>query len=86
MGLIEVLRGSVGIHAGHHDQTVLVRSLRDFAIEIAAVEELRAVMQGKLAGVVGDDAACIDDDALYRGPFPVIAPPGDVVLRPDPFR
>ena len=80
MGLIEVLGRSVGIHAGHHHQSVFVRSLRDFAIEIAAVQELRAVMQGEFAGVIGDDPACIDDDALHRGPFPVIPPPRNVVL------
>ena len=36
-------------------------------------------MQRKLAGIIGNNAAGIDDDALNLRAFPVLPPPGDVV-------
>ena len=58
-----------------------MRGLGQFAEQIAPVEELRAVLQRELAGIVGHDAAGVDDDAFHRGALPIVAPPGDVVLH-----
>ena len=79
VGLEEILPGAVGVHAGEDDEAVLVRGLGQFAEEVAIAQKLRAVVQRVLAGIVGDDAAGVDDDALHLGLLPVAAPPGDVV-------
>ena len=52
---------------------------REFAEEIAAVQELGAMVQRKLAGVIRHDSARVDDHALNRGLLPIRAPPRDVV-------
>jgi len=39
------------------------------------------VVEGKFGGIVGDDAAGVDDDAVDFGAFPVFAPQGDVVAN-----
>ena len=80
MGLEEILGGAVAIHARQHGEPVLMGGLREFAVEIASLEELGAVMERELARVVGDDAAGIDDDALDARALPIVAPPGDVVV------
>ena len=71
--------GAVRVHPRHHEEPVVVRRLRQLAEEVAAVEELRAMVQRELARVVGDDAAGVDDDGLDLRALPVRAPPGDVV-------
>ena len=38
-------------------------------------------MEGKLAGVVGDNAAGIDNESLHLGALPLLPPPGDVVAN-----
>ena len=63
MCLVEVLRGSIRIHPGHHEEPVVMRGFRQLAEQIAATEELGAMVQRKLAGV-GDDTAGVDDDGL----------------------
>ena len=50
-----------------------------FAVEVAIAQELGTAVQRILAGVVGDDAAGVDDDALNSGPLPIVAPERDVV-------
>src|SRR4029450_1391525 len=47
--------------------------------QIAIAEELGAMMERKLAGVVGDDAAGVDDDRLHLRALTVTPPPVDVV-------
>ena len=71
MGLEEVLGGPVGVHPGHHEEPVVVRGLRQLAEEIALAQKLRAVVQRKLARIVRNDAAGIDDDGLHLCPLPL---------------
>ena len=79
MGGEEILARAVRIHPGHHEQSILMRGLRQVAKEVATAEELRAVLQREPAWVVGDDAPGVDDQGLDLGALPVTAPPGDVV-------
>ena len=81
MRLVERFVGTVGIHAGQHRQTILMGRTGQFAVKVAVAQRRRTVLQRELAGIVGDDAAGIDDDALHLRPFPVLPPPGDVVAR-----
>jgi hypothetical protein len=37
------------------------------------------VVEGKLAGVIRNDSASVDDYSLHERPFPVLAPPRNVV-------
>src|ERR1039458_1604998 len=76
---IKVLMRAIGIHAGEHGQSVLVRGAGEFAVKIAVTERGGAIMQRKLAGIIGNNAAGIDDDALNLRALPVLPPPGDVV-------
>src|ERR1039458_1343181 len=64
---IKVLMRANGIRAG------------EFAVKIAVTERGGAIMQRKLAGIIGNNAAGIDDDALNLRALPVLPPPGDVV-------
>ena len=50
-----------------------------FAVKVAVAQRRPDGMQRELAGIVGEDAAGVDDDALGLGPFPMLPPPGDVV-------
>ena len=79
MRLEEILGGAVRVHPRHHEDPVVVRRLRQLAEEVAAVEELRPMVQRELARVVGDDAAGVDDNGLDLRALPLRAPPGDVV-------
>ena len=81
VGLVEVLAGAIGIHPRHHHQTVAMRGLRHFAVEIAAVQKLRPILQRKFTRIVRHDAAGVDDHALHLGALPIVAPPRDVVLH-----
>src|SRR5262245_41813085 len=58
-----------------------MRSFREFAEQIAAVQELGAMMKRILAGVISNDPAGVDDDRLYFGPCPEAAPPSDVITN-----
>ncbi len=55
--------------------------LCDFAVQVAAIQELGSMVQWELARVVGHNSAGVDDDALHSGAFPILAPPRDVVRR-----
>src|ERR1039458_5529878 len=76
---IKILMHAIGIHAGEHGQSVLARGAGEFAVKIAVTERDGAIMQRKLAGIIGNNAAGIDDDALNLRALPVLPPPGDVV-------
>src|ERR1017187_1401571 len=79
MGAKEILGDAIGIHSRQNGQAVLMRGACELAIQIAAVEELRPVLQGELAGVVRHNPAGVDNHALNLGAFPVLPPPRDVV-------
>ncbi len=78
---IEILGGAVGIHAGHYEQAVLVGGRGQLPEQVASIQKPRPVLQRVLAGVVGDNAAGIDDHGLNLCALPVLAPPGDVVAH-----
>ena len=80
MRLEEILRDAVGVHARHHDKSVLVSCLREIAVQVPPIQELRAMMQREFAGIVSYDAAGVNDDALYFGALPVLPPPRDIIL------
>src|SRR5256885_17075268 len=79
VSLIEFFGSTAGIHAGQNGDAVSPGGVQKFAKEIAVAEKLSPAVQRILTGVIGDDAASVDDDALNASAFPVIAPPGDVV-------
>src|ERR1051326_2799875 len=81
MGVKEILCGPVRIHAGEHYETVIVRCLGQFAIQIAAVQELRPMVQGKLARIIRDDSPGVNDHSLDSGKLPEFTPPGNVVTH-----
>ena len=58
-----------------------MRGPGNFAIQVAIAQTSSAMMQRKLARIIGDDPAGVDDHALHRGALPVLAPPGNVVAR-----
>lgn len=76
-----VLGGAIRIHPRHHEDAVVVRGLRQFAEEVAVAQEFRAMVQRELAWVVRHDSAGIDDDRLHLRPFPIPAPPLNVVAN-----
>jgi hypothetical protein len=51
-------------------QSVLVGGLREIAVKVPPIQELRAMMQRELAGIVSYDAAGVNDDALYFSALP----------------
>src|SRR5471030_1689047 len=61
MAADEFLGGAIAVHAGQHRESILVRRFGKLAIEIAPVEELGLAMEREPAGIVGDDAAGVDD-------------------------
>ncbi len=81
VGVSVVERGEAfgGVHAGDDGEAVVVGGFGEFAEEVAVGELGRAVVEGEFGGVVGDDSAGVDDDALRAGALPVLPPPGDVV-------
>ena len=79
MGIGEFTGDAVGIHAGKDDQANRAGGRDDVAEEIAVIEVLGLVLERELGGVVGDDAAGVDDDALHARAAPVIEPEGEVV-------
>ena len=81
VGSVEGLVGTVGVHAGEDEQAVLVGGLSQLAVEIAVPQTLRSMVKRELAGVVGHDAARVEDDPLHSCFSPVAPPPHDVVAR-----
>ena len=71
MRLEEVLRGAIRVHPRHDEEAVVMRGFRQLAEQIAAVEELGAMVQREIARVVGDDTAGVDDDGLRARALPV---------------
>ncbi len=81
MGLIESLVGAVRVHASKDEQAVFVGGLSQFAVEVPVPQSLGSMVQWKLAGVVGDNTARIENDPLHPRFSPVAPPPRDVVAR-----
>ena len=81
VGSVEGLVGAVGVHAGEDEQAVLVGRLGQLAVEIAVPQGLRSMVERELAGVVGHDAAGVEDHPLDPRVSPVAPPPRDVVAR-----
>ena len=79
MGFEKIFGGAIRIHARDDDKSFGMGGFGEIAVEVAIAEEFGAMLQGELAGVVGNDAARIDDDALDLGTLPEGAPPRDVV-------
>ncbi len=79
MGLVERFMGAVGVHPGEDGQSVVVRGLGQFSVEIPIAQERRAIVERVLAGVIGDDSAGVENHSLHAGAFPVPAPPVNVV-------
>ena len=84
--LEEIVGGAIRVHPRHHEEPVVVRRFRQLPEEVAAVEELRTMVQRILARVVGDDAAGVDDNGLDLRALPLGAPPGDVIADRILFR
>ncbi len=74
----EFLRGAVDVHARHDPQAHLPGGIGEFPQEVPVAKVARAVLQRKAAGIIGDDAARIDDDALNVVFEPVPLPEIDV--------
>ena len=79
--LVELLMRAIRVHAGKHDEPVIVRGAAELAEQVAPTQVLGRAVQRHPARIVRHDAAGVDDDALGVGSLPVLAPPGDVVAR-----
>src|SRR6267142_5919626 len=77
--VIKFIGRAAGIHPGEYRNPVIARSMQDFAKEIAIAQKLSAPMQRILTGIIRDDAAGVDDNALDASSFPIIAPPWNVI-------
>jgi hypothetical protein len=75
MGLVDLRARPVRVHAREDGDPVRAGDLQELAEEVALAQELRAAVQRHVGGVVGHDAAGVDDDALGSRPFPMPAPP-----------
>ena len=74
----EFLCGAVDVHARHDPQDHLPRGVGELPQEVPVLEVAGAVLQREAAGVVGDDAARVDDDALDVVLTPILLPEADV--------
>ena len=85
VGLEEVLGGAVGIHAGQDYQPIGLGRGGQVAKQIACAEILGAIVKREAAGIVGHDAAGVDDHPLDIGTAPKISPPVNIVADGIPF-
>ena len=76
---VEFLVGAVRVHPGEDHELIFMRGAAQLAEQVASAQLLRRAVQRHPAGIVGDDSASINDDALGVGAFPLSAPPGDVI-------
>ena len=74
----EFLCGAVDVHARHDPQAHLPRGVGELPQEVPVLEVAGAVLQREAAGVVGDNAARVDDDALDVVLTPILLPEFDV--------
>ena len=76
---VEALAGAGGVHPRHHHDPVLAGRRGHLAEQVAVAQVRRAPVEAESAGVVGHDAAGVDDDALHAGALPVLHPPPRIV-------
>jgi hypothetical protein len=76
---VDVFARPARVHARQHGQALLARHRHDLAVQVAIAQRLGAAVQRVATGVVGDDAAGVDDNALHACAPPMLAPPSRVV-------
>ena len=77
---VKLFMGTVRIHAGKYHQTLFVCRPAEVAKKVTAFEELCLSVKGDFAGIIGNDATCIDDNSLCLCILPVLSPPTDIVM------
>src|SRR5437762_280644 len=58
-----------------------MRGVGQFTEEITIAESLGTKVKRELARIIREDATGINEDAMHSSPFPIVAPPGNVVTR-----
>lgn len=79
VSLIEFLGCAAGVHARENGDAICAGGAQEVAKEIAVAKELGAAVEWVFAGIIGNDSASVDDDALDASAFPVIPPPRNIV-------
>ena len=77
--MIKFVGSASRIHPSQNGDSIAASSVKEFAEEIAITKKLRAPVQRIFAGIISDDAASVDDDALDACALPIIAPPWDII-------
>ena len=77
--MIKFIGSASRIHPSQNGDPIAASSVKEFAKEIPISKKLRAPVQGIFGGIVSNDAAGIDDDALDACALPIIAPPWDII-------